>query len=157
MNQQLGVSQLNPVTPNFSISQSDYTSPSAINFKNESSGLTGWFLWNFGDGSTSFEENPIHTYTSNGPFTVSLTVLDYNANPLSRQIDNLISFNNVITNGDMNSDSTLNILDIVMMINLVLNQIDDFSGILNEIGDLDGNGDVDILDIVQLVNIILVN
>ena len=57
----------------------------------------------------------------------------------------------------MNSDSTLNILDIVMMINLVLNQIDDFSGILNEIGDLDGNGDVDILDIVQLVNIILVN
>ena len=83
--------------------------------------------------------------------------MDYNANPLSRQIDNLISFNNVITNGDMNSDSTLNILDIVMMINLVLNQIDDFSGILNEIGDLDGNGDVDILDIVQLVNIILVN
>lgn len=157
IHKEVSYSELNPVTPNFSISQSDYTSPSAINFKNESSGLTGWFLWNFGDGSTSFEENPIHTYTSNGPFTVSLTVLDYNSNPLSRQIDNLISFNNVITNGDMNSDSTLNILDIVMMINLVLNQIDDFSGILNEIGDLDGNGDVDILDIVQLVNIILVN
>ncbi len=35
---------------------------------------TSW-LWDFGDGSpTSTEQNPIHTYTSTGPFTVTLKV-----------------------------------------------------------------------------------
>ncbi len=34
------------------------------------------FLWDFGDGTTSTEENPIHTYASTGPYTVTLTVYD---------------------------------------------------------------------------------
>ncbi len=32
------------------------------------------FLWNFGDGQTSALENPQHAYTSNGTFTVQLTI-----------------------------------------------------------------------------------
>ena len=32
------------------------------------------FLWNFGDGQTSTLENPQHAYTSNGTFTVQLTI-----------------------------------------------------------------------------------
>ena len=32
------------------------------------------YLWNFGDGTTSTEANPVHTYTSNGAFTIELTV-----------------------------------------------------------------------------------
>jgi len=32
--------------------------------------------WNFGDGGTSNLQNPSHTYTSNGTYTVSLTVSD---------------------------------------------------------------------------------
>ncbi len=31
------------------------------------------YLWNFGDGQTSTEENPVHTYTAGGDYTVSLT------------------------------------------------------------------------------------
>ncbi|MBT8271890.1 MAG: PKD domain-containing protein, partial [Bacteroidia bacterium] len=34
------------------------------------------FLWDFGDGTTSTLENPIHSYTSTGPYTVTLTVFD---------------------------------------------------------------------------------
>jgi hypothetical protein len=34
------------------------------------------FLWNFGDGETSTEEDPIHIYTDAGDFTVSFTVTD---------------------------------------------------------------------------------
>jgi PKD repeat protein len=33
---------------------------------------TAW-LWNFGDGNTSTEQNPVHTYTANGTYTVQLT------------------------------------------------------------------------------------
>lgn len=35
--------------------------------------ITNW-LWNFGDGSASNEQNPAHTYTSASSFPVSLTV-----------------------------------------------------------------------------------
>ena len=34
---------------------------------------SGW-LWDFGDGATSTERNPVHTYTQAGTFTVRLTV-----------------------------------------------------------------------------------
>jgi glucose/arabinose dehydrogenase len=34
------------------------------------------YFWNFGDGNTSTEPNPSHTYTQSGAFTVDLTVND---------------------------------------------------------------------------------
>ena len=33
--------------------------------------------WNFGDGGNSTNQNPVHNYSSNGTYTVSLTVSDY--------------------------------------------------------------------------------
>ena len=44
----------------------------AVQFTNESENATQ-FLWNFGDGTTSTEENPIHTYTNDQTYTVTLT------------------------------------------------------------------------------------
>ncbi len=46
--------------------------PLTITFTNESvNGIN--YLWDFGDGNTSTEENPTHTYTEFGFYTVSLT------------------------------------------------------------------------------------
>lgn len=39
---------------------------------NTSPGST--YLWNFGDGTTTTEQNPVHYYTTNGTFTVILSV-----------------------------------------------------------------------------------
>ena len=41
----------------------------------DDSAVVSW-LWNFGDGNTSTEQNPEHTYASEGPFTVTLEVMD---------------------------------------------------------------------------------
>jgi PKD repeat protein len=41
------------------------------NFSNNSAGATT-FLWNFGDGTTSTAEQPTHTYTTDGVYTVTL-------------------------------------------------------------------------------------
>ena len=37
--------------------------------------ITAWF-WNFGDGYTSVDKNPVHKYASGGTYTVKLTVTD---------------------------------------------------------------------------------
>ena len=42
-------------------------------FDNSSNNPTNW-LWYFGDGNTSSEQNPSHTYLSDGNYTVSLVV-----------------------------------------------------------------------------------
>ncbi|MCB9851647.1 MAG: PQQ-dependent sugar dehydrogenase [Phycisphaerales bacterium] len=64
------------------VGSADFTSdvtegnaPLTVQFTDTSSvpNPTAW-LWNFGDNSTSTEQNPQHTYTSNGAFTVRLQV-----------------------------------------------------------------------------------
>jgi PKD repeat protein len=47
--------------------------PFSASFSNSTPGATGW-LWDFGDGFTSTQQNPTHTYTGQGFFTVSLIV-----------------------------------------------------------------------------------
>lgn len=44
-------------------------------FEDRSINAASW-LWDFGDGATSTEQNPSHTWTNPGSFTVSLTVKD---------------------------------------------------------------------------------
>jgi len=38
------------------------------------------YLWKFGDGSTSGEINPLHTYSTSGTYTVNLTVTELSGN-----------------------------------------------------------------------------
>lgn len=50
---------------------------STATFSNTSANASS-FLWNFGDGETSTEENPIHVYSVKGNYTVKLTAIDNN-------------------------------------------------------------------------------
>lgn len=45
-----------------------------------------WY-WEFGDGNTSTAQNPIHTYTSAGDFTVTLTITDTILGCMSTETD----------------------------------------------------------------------
>ena len=48
--------------------------PLTVNFLDQSTGdITKWF-WDFGDSSTSTEQNPSHEYDNSGTYTVKLTV-----------------------------------------------------------------------------------
>lgn len=51
-------------------------------------GIESW-AWDFGDGATSTEQNPVHAYAEAGTYTVSLTVTDADGNTstLSRDIE----------------------------------------------------------------------
>jgi PKD repeat protein len=64
--------------------QTQFVSSTFVN-----SGLTVSRIWNFGDGFTSTETDPLHTYNSTGPFTVSLTINDVNGctNTISHSVN----------------------------------------------------------------------
>ena len=45
-----------------------------ITFTNTSTGDAQGFSWNFGDGTTSTDENPMHTYVKEGTYQITFTV-----------------------------------------------------------------------------------
>lgn len=49
--------------------------PLKVRFQNFSTGPLVRYLWDFGDGTTSVEKNPIHTYQSEGVYSVQLNVI----------------------------------------------------------------------------------
>ncbi|MBM4169664.1 MAG: PKD domain-containing protein [Ignavibacteria bacterium] len=49
--------------------------PLAVSFTSQSTGTILSYLWSFGDGFTSTQRNPTHTYTADGAYAVSLTVI----------------------------------------------------------------------------------
>ena len=59
------------------IAQFSYTSspvnPLILSFFDQSIGIPFAFVWDFGDGSSSTEQNPVHEYTTGGSYTVSMT------------------------------------------------------------------------------------
>lgn len=48
--------------------------PFSVSFTDQSTGVVESWLWNFGDGGTSAEPNPVHVYQATGSYTVSLSV-----------------------------------------------------------------------------------
>ncbi|MEZ5067828.1 MAG: PKD domain-containing protein [Bacteroidia bacterium] len=64
------LSYLSP-TALFSTADTAGCSPDTSNFTNLSTNATS-YLWNFGDGSTSTQASPSHTYNTVGSFTVTL-------------------------------------------------------------------------------------
>jgi|SRR5690554_5324434 len=68
------ISVQNAPTANFTMDAFESCSaPFTVSFTNTSTGASN-YLWDFGDGNTSTDANPTHTYTSEGDFSVSLTV-----------------------------------------------------------------------------------
>lgn len=63
---------------NFSASTTNATVNEEISFTDESAFSPTSWLWDFGDGATSTEQNPTHSYSAIGTYTVQLTVENEN-------------------------------------------------------------------------------
>ncbi len=61
-------------TPKFSADPTNACAWKKIEFTNLSSGPITDYIWDFGDGSTSREKNPVHHYIDTGFFTITLTI-----------------------------------------------------------------------------------
>jgi PKD repeat protein len=61
--------------------------------------------WDFGDGETSTETNPSHTYEEEGDFTVSLTVTDDRGNTRTMTVESMIAVVVVFDDQDIIPDT----------------------------------------------------
>jgi PKD repeat protein/surface antigen len=88
----------------FSASPVSGSAPLAVQFIDQSMGDPDSWYWDFGDGSTSSEQHPSHTYTSAGTYDVSLLV----SNPV--QADYLVKEGYILVTeqlvADFSADST---------------------------------------------------
>ena len=76
--------------------------PLTVKFTNESSNGSQ-FKWKFGDSITSEGENPTHTYTSPGLYTVQLTVMNVTG------CDTVVKTNYIKVISDINNKVSCNI------------------------------------------------
>ena len=67
----------NPTAPpvaNFNATQTTAVCPGSIKFNDTSTDIPQSWLWNFGDGTTSTQQNPTHVYSQPGMYSVKLVV-----------------------------------------------------------------------------------
>jgi PKD repeat protein len=72
LNMVLDVSSDLPPVANFNSNVSSGTSPFNVSFTDTSTNSPTAWKWDFGDGTTSTAQNPIHTYSAGGTKTVTL-------------------------------------------------------------------------------------
>ena len=153
----------NHVTAAFSASPESGTLPLVVDLKDESSSTPTEWNWSFGDGSYSTEQNPEHTYSCPGTFTVSLTASnEYCPDTLTKEgyitvtVPVLPGQTNPPTDPDgdgiyedLNGNGRLDFADVVLYFNQ-MKWIKDNNLVCAF--DLNGNGRIDFADIVALFN-----
>jgi tripartite motif-containing protein 71 len=65
---------VNAPTASFTASPTYGNSPLTVTFTDKSTNSPDSWEWSFGDGTSSIEQNPVHTYSNSGQYTVKLTV-----------------------------------------------------------------------------------
>jgi len=75
-----------PVQVGFKYSPENPVAGDLVTFTNSSNGGTS-FAWDFGDGNTSTDKNPTHTYTKSGKYTVVLKVDNKDDQTYSKNIE----------------------------------------------------------------------
>jgi PKD repeat protein len=102
------VTMARPV-PNWSSNLSYGPLPMIVEFSDTTLCLNPWsWYWEFGDGSSSTSQNPVHTYLVPGNYTVSLSVTNASGNGTTSRAD-LIS---VFPRGDFNANNRADISDL---------------------------------------------
>jgi uncharacterized protein (TIGR02145 family) len=84
-----GYITVNPVVPQvaFSATPLEISKDESVRFSDQSLNYPTSWLWEFGDGSSSIEENPLHTYTIAGSYSVTLKVSNSAGTDISTKND----------------------------------------------------------------------
>ncbi len=78
---------LAPPSAQYTATVTSGNNPLTVQFMDASTRNVTQWSWDFGDGQTSSDENPIHTYQSAGDYTVSLTATNDQGNDIRTKYD----------------------------------------------------------------------
>ena len=73
----------------------DATDFNKVTFTNFSKDATS-YVWDFGDGNTSADENPTHTYAAAGDYTVNMTASNATSSHTSTKVVTIVDPNSAI-------------------------------------------------------------
>ena len=83
-----------------------------VSFTNTSNDAAINFAWDFGDGNTSTDASPTHTYAAGGTYTVSLTTNDGNGNTATESKDITVSATGLTTPAPTPTRAAANVISI---------------------------------------------
>ena len=104
------VTPLSSPIANFTTSPSSGSAPLTVQFNDTSANNPTNWTWNFGDGNSSTERNPVHTYSLARVYTVNLTVTNAYGNDTKTDVINVTSPSSPVTilaNLTLNNDTLL--------------------------------------------------
>jgi PKD repeat protein len=78
------------ISADFTSDITDGMAPLTVRFKDTTIGKPDSYLWDFGDGQTSTEQNPTHEYKKSGLYTVTLKVTFPSGVISSKKVTNYI-------------------------------------------------------------------
>jgi PKD repeat protein len=128
------------------------TAPLRVQFANQSAGTTiQSFLWDFGDGVLATDENPFHTYTQNGVYTVRLQIFGFQSTDSETKSGYIRvgQVGGVFIRGDSNGDGTIDLSDAVAVLNFLF--IGTGTLDCHDAGDADDNGVLELTDAVRIL------
>jgi PGF-pre-PGF domain-containing protein len=88
---------------NFSANVTSGAVPLSVNFTDSSTNTPTSWLWNFGDGSNSTDQNPAHTYVAAGTYNVSLNASNVGGSNVSTQLSYITAFVEPVANFSANT------------------------------------------------------
>jgi PKD repeat protein len=144
-----GLNQESPVIPAFSFSQANAGKP--VNFVNQTKSKQAKpvsFKWDFGDGTFSTEDNPVHTYDKEGRNTVILTA----------RIGDIVATASKVIFVKPHFTETINFSEKEMLIlnSNALKMLKDYETLTNRLGSASGANEKESTDLrEQIINLFL--
>ncbi len=131
--------------------------PLTLTFNDLSQGNPTSWQWDFdSDGIIDSEDQyPEHTYEFSGDYTVTLTVTNEEETSTFTK-ENYVSVSGGLAYGDVNGDTAVDVIDIVIMVDVIMGEIEPTTTQI-EAADMNNSGTIDVIDIVLVVNEIMGN
>jgi PKD repeat protein len=142
------------INAQFTASPTQGEAPLTVQFTDTSTGGTvqSW-LWDFGDGETSDDRNPVHVYDAEGAYAVSLQVFGFSASDIEVKPGHIrvgITGAEIFRRGDSNDDDRVDIADAIFILNYLF--LGTGTPNCEDAMDIDDGGSVDLTDAVRLLN-----